>query len=97
MASAFAQVAVVKDHDAVAFLDGGQAVSDDHRGAAFHHAFDGLLDELLGLGVDRAGRFVKDQDRWVERVQTRSIAFARPTGRRRVRGPRIRTGRQGVR
>ena len=34
---------------------------DDDRGAIAHHALDGALDELLGLGVDRARRFVEDQ------------------------------------
>src|SRR3954469_20210850 len=39
---------------------------DDERGAVAHDALDGLLNQLLCLGVNRAGRFVKDQQRRVE-------------------------------
>ena len=42
-------------------------VGDDQRRPVLHYALDGLLDKLLGLGVDRARRFVQDQDRRVER------------------------------
>ena len=67
MRAAFAQLAVVKDHDAVAFLDRRKSVRDDHRSSLLHHAIDRLLDQLFGFGVDRAGRLVKNQDLRVKR------------------------------
>ena len=59
--AALAQLAVVKDHDAVAFLYRRQPVSDDHRCSPFHDTLDRLLDKLFGLGVDRARRFIENQ------------------------------------
>src|SRR5512140_2534677 len=54
-------------HDnAVALLNCRQSVSDHERCAAIENALDRLLDELFGLGVDRAGRFVEYQDGRIE-------------------------------
>src|SRR5687767_11824907 len=49
------------NYDAIAFLDGREAVGNDERSAFFHHTFDRLLYELFGFGVDRACRLVEDQ------------------------------------
>src|SRR5215207_3449822 len=64
--AALAQLAVVEDEYLVGALDGREAVRDDDGGAVAQHALDGLLDELLGLGVDGAGRLVEDEERRVE-------------------------------
>ena len=41
---------------------GRQAMSDDDDGAVLHDRRHVALDDLLGLGVEGAGRFVEDQD-----------------------------------
>src|SRR5262249_26487891 len=51
MVAHLAYLAFVKHDDLVDALDGGEAVRDDERGALGHEAVDGLLDQLLGLGV----------------------------------------------
>ncbi len=58
----FADGLVLQHHDLVGVADGGEAVGDDDGGAALHQAFQGLLDEQLGLGIDRGGGFIQDQD-----------------------------------
>ncbi len=54
--------ALIHDHDAVRFKNRRQAVCDDQRGAAFHQMFQGNLHGTFGLGVERAGGFVEQQD-----------------------------------
>ena len=54
--------AFVKDEDHVGLSDGREAVSDDERGAAFHELLEGFRDELLGLGIESAGRLVQYED-----------------------------------
>src|SRR5688500_7471005 len=61
-----AHLALVQHQDAVGAMDGGQAVGDDDRGAAGEQPLERRLDELLGLGVDRGGGLVEDQDARVE-------------------------------
>jgi hypothetical protein len=56
---------VVEDDDLVGVADGRQAVGDRDRRPALREAVERLLDESLGLGVERAGRLVEDQDRRV--------------------------------
>jgi len=73
MRALLAYLAVVEDDDAVGALDGREAVRDDDGRAVEHDALDGLLDELLGLGVDGAGRLVEDQDRRIERERAREV------------------------
>src|SRR5207249_5435683 len=55
----------VHDHDFVRVEHGGQAVSDHDRRRPLDHSVDGLLDQALGLAVERAGGLVEDQDLWV--------------------------------
>src|SRR5688500_1554110 len=42
-------------------------MGDDQRRAAVHDTLDGTLDQLLGLGVDRARGLVEYEDRRIER------------------------------
>src|SRR5687768_10168623 len=58
--AALADLPVVEDQDGVGGADGGEAVGDDDRGAAVEQGLDGVLDQKLGLGVDRGGGFVED-------------------------------------
>src|SRR4051794_7446129 len=46
-------------------MDGGDAVRDDERGAAAHEFLDRLHDRGFGGRVERACRFVENQDRSV--------------------------------
>ena len=59
------QLAVVQDEDQVGVADRGQPVGDHERGAALHQVLERVEDHGLGLGVDRGGRLVEDQDRRV--------------------------------
>src|SRR5215472_13696204 len=55
----------VDDDDAVGTLDRRQSVRDDDARAALHQSAERLLDEALGLGVERRRRLVEDEDRRV--------------------------------
>src|SRR3989441_10547613 len=48
--------------DEIGMLHGGEPMGDDEDGAMGHQPLDRFLDEALGLGVERAGRFVENQD-----------------------------------
>jgi hypothetical protein len=61
----FDRVPGVQDHDLVGTPNGGQAVRDGERGAVGRQGVDGLLDGVLGAGVQGAGRLVEDEDRRV--------------------------------
>ena len=53
----------VPDHqDQVGLADGGQAVCDEEGGAVPQQMVDGVLDELLGLGVDGRGGLIQHKD-----------------------------------
>ena len=54
--------AAAHDQNAVGIADGAQAVRDDKARAPAHEVIHRLLNELLGAGVDRAGRLVEDED-----------------------------------
>ena len=62
--AALAQGAFVHDEDGVGGLDRAEAVGDQDAGAACDHAREGEADAVFGLGVDRAGGLVEDEDRW---------------------------------
>src|SRR5882672_7002397 len=51
--------------DEIGMLDGGEPVGDHEDGAMRHQPIDRFLHEALGLGVERAGGFVEDEDRWI--------------------------------
>ena len=60
-----------------------QPVGDGDRGAALHQVVERLLDLLLGLGVDRRGGLVEDQDARVDQQRARDRdALALAAGQR---------------
>src|SRR5581483_4498510 len=62
MRAHLANLALVQHDNLVHALNGRKPVRDDDRGATRHHALDGLLDQLLGFGVNARSRLVEDQD-----------------------------------
>ena len=58
--------AALQDDQAVGLAQGAQAVGDGDRRAALDQVVERLLDLPLGLGVDRRGRLVEDQDARVD-------------------------------
>src|SRR4051812_43150470 len=52
----------IHDDDPVRTEDRAEPMGNYKRCSLVHQHFDGLLDEMLGLGIDLAGRFVEDQD-----------------------------------
>ena len=64
------QLTVVDHQNLVGFADGAEAVGDDKAGASMHQPQHGLLDVLLGTGIDAAGGFVEDQDARVGKDST---------------------------
>ena len=59
------QAALVEHQHLVGVLDGRQAVRDHQRGAVGHQVIERVLHQALGLGVERGGGLVEDQDRRV--------------------------------
>ena len=53
---------VMHDHDAVGILNGGQTVRDHDAGASLHQPGNGLLDQLLCMGINACGGFIQNQD-----------------------------------
>ena len=64
------EAAAVEDEDAVGVADRREAVCDDERRAARGQRPQGMQQQRLGAGVDRARRLVEDQDRRVGDVRT---------------------------
>ena len=62
MGADFDHLAIVEDDQAVGAAQGGEAVGDGEGGAALYQAGDRLLDLRFGLGIQRRGRLVQDQD-----------------------------------
>ena len=62
MGAPLEDAALVEDDDLVGPLHGAQAVGDHQGGAAGEEAFEGVLDEAFGLGVEGGGGFVEDED-----------------------------------
>ena len=60
---------VLEHHEAIGVAQRAEAVGDGEGRAAACQARDGLLDLALGVGVDRGGGLVQDQD---ARVRKRS-------------------------
>ena len=69
------ELAVVQHEDHVSIPDRRETVGDHDRRPADHQFVQGIQDHALGLGVDRRGRLVEDQDRRIldegARTQTR--------------------------
>ena len=61
MRALLANLAMMKHDDLVGALNRRQPVSHHDGSAIAHHAFNGLLNQLLSFSVDRAGGFVEDQ------------------------------------
>src|SRR5205809_1442116 len=51
--------------DEVGVLHGREAVRDDEHRAVRHEPLDRLLHQPLGLGVERAGGLIENEDRWI--------------------------------
>src|SRR6185437_6632504 len=62
MAAALDDLAVLEHQDLVGVDDGGEAVGDDERGTVLRDLAQAGLDLALGLGVERRGRLVADED-----------------------------------
>ncbi len=59
---AFDDASGVEHQDAVRAPDGAQAMRDHEAGPAFHQTCERDLEAGFGERVDRAGRFVEDED-----------------------------------
>ena len=57
--------ASAKANDFVGVLDGGEAVRDDDGGASLGGVVERFLHDRFGLGVQRRGRLVQQQNLWV--------------------------------
>ncbi len=81
--------AFFEDEDAVHGAEGGEAVRDADDGAVFGEVIDGFLDFGLGLGIERGGGFVEDEDGAL-RTKARAMAmrWRWPPERRWPRSPR---------
>src|SRR5579871_3330382 len=61
-AALFDDAAVLEDDDDIGVENGGEAVGDADAGLADHQFIEGILDEALAFGVQRAGGLVQDED-----------------------------------
>ena len=61
VAAPFHDYASADDQDLIRRQDGGQAVGDQDTGPGLDQGFNGLLDLLLGNGIQSRSGFVKDQ------------------------------------
>ena len=62
MGTALAKLSFVHDEDSVRALNRRETVGDQDRSASCDHAREGEADALFGLGVDRRGGFIEDED-----------------------------------
>src|SRR5215470_16518348 len=58
----FAHLTFVHDDDLVGALNRGEAVSDDHGGAALDHAGERVADAQFGFRVHAGGGFIEHKD-----------------------------------
>ena len=72
MRAALDDASLFENHDAVAVADGGQAMRDDERRASLHQGIHARLNERLGAGIDRAGRFIQNQHGRIGNRRTRN-------------------------
>src|SRR5436309_900129 len=76
--------APLRQHDdEVRVLHGGEPVRDDEHRAMRHQTVDRLLHQPLGLGVERAGGLIENEDRWIAQQRARNrdplaLAAAQP-------------------
>ena len=64
MIAALDDAAALKRDKAVALPHGRQAMRDDNNGSPGRYCLEVGLDDLLALGIKRAGCFIEDQDAW---------------------------------
>ena len=98
MRALFDRAALVHHHDAIRIAHGGKPMGDDQRGAPGAQAGQCLLHQRLVLGIQRAGRFVEQQDARVAQQGARERdALPLPTRQARAAGaqPRLVALRQG--
>ena len=62
MATALDNAPVIQHQNLVGALEGEQPLGDDKSGAPLHKDSQRLLDQMLGFGIDAAGRIVQNQD-----------------------------------
>ena len=62
MGTAFYDLAVLQNEDPVGMAHGGKTMRDDERSAAGEEFLQGVLDESFRLLINRAGRFVQNQN-----------------------------------
>lgn len=58
MGSLFDEFAFGNHEDLIGVTNGGEAVGDNERGAVFHQALEGFVDEAFGFGIEGGGGFV---------------------------------------
>ena len=62
MRTAFDDVAVLHDEDAVGIFNGREAVCDDEAGSSFGECVHGFLYLLFGSRIDAARGFIEDNE-----------------------------------
>ena len=65
MRAGFDDVPMIHDDDLIRVPDGRKSVRDDQAGAVTHELDHGVLDMLLGPGVNGGGCLVEDQNLWI--------------------------------
>ena len=64
----FYAVAAFHHDDAIGFADSAEAMGDDEGGAATDEVVDGFLDFAFANNIERAGRFVENNDGGIRRI-----------------------------
>src|SRR5438552_8434555 len=65
MRPAFGDLSVMEDRDAVRVPDGRKTMGNEKRRPAFHQALQSVQKQAFTHGIQRAGRFVENQNRRV--------------------------------
>src|ERR1043165_1106793 len=71
MRAALDDAALGQHDDEVGVLHRREAMGDHEHGPVCHQAIDRFLHQPLRLGVERAGRFVENQNRWIAQQRAR--------------------------
>ena len=62
VAADFGDTSLLENDDAIGALNRRKTVRDDQHRATLHRSHQRLLDQTLGLIVERRGRFIEQQD-----------------------------------
>ena len=65
MASCFSDPPLIEDDDLIGVSNRRKPMGDDEDRPPCHQSIHALLDNRLGVGVDRAGRLIQHEYRWV--------------------------------